>query len=359
MTPEKETKVFPIQNLWERQFNYGVKERTLGPKMVQWLCTHKCNFKCPHCGTDASEARPEELTTAQILKTVDGLGALGLEKFYMTGGEPIMRDDLFQVIDHAKKEYGMAVGFVTNGFAIEQFASQIEKSEVDSVLVSIDGFRENHDRIRGTPDAYRNCIKSLDILEDIGVPIRGASTVYMKENLDDVPKIIEEIFAHGCTRHRVQSIIPEGRAKDKVNSSEEIKQMLRTVIEARKQGYATEYDEATGFLGPLEGVVRPYDFFCGCGLNTFTIVADGKVQGCPLTDYPEINEGNVKNESIEDIWWEKFERFRGDNLYASLPQMCHDCEYLQACRGGCWLHRMNHDGFCRLKEAQEVAEEML
>jgi len=335
-----------------------LKDRQLKPQMVQWLCTHKCNFKCPHCGTAASEAKPDELTTDEIMRVMDGIGNLGAEKLYLTGGEPILRDDIWQVFKVAK-DMGMKVGFVTNGYAVETYRDQIARTEVDSVLVSIDGYGENHDRIRGTPHAYERCIKSLDILQDIGVPTRGVSTVYMKENLADMPSIVEDIYAHGCMLNRVQSIIPEGRAQGKGNSPDEVREMLRMVLRLRRdEGYPIEMDEATGYLGPLEKVVRPYSFFCSCGWATMTVTQNGNVMGCAATDLPELNEGNVRERDIEDIWWNGFKRFRED-LYKDLPQTCRECKHLDECRGSCWLHRINDGEFCFLPLAEEVAEEML
>lgn len=346
----------PLQSLWEKNFCRELKERKLKPIYVQWLCTHKCNFRCPHCGTAASEAKPQELKAEEIIPVIDNLAEIGCKLLSLTGGEPILRDDIFNVIKHAK-EMGIGIGFVTNGYAIEKYAKDIERTEVDSVLVSIDGYKENHDRIRGMPGAYKKAIQSIEILKKIGVPAVGVSTVCLKENLNDIPKIVDDVFAHGCDRHRIQSIVPEGRAKGKGNKPEEIKQVLRYVLDARKKGIKTEVCEGLGFLGPLEKRVRPYTFFCSSGWSTFTIMDDGTVMGCPATDFTELNDGSIRKENIKDIWWNRFQRFR-ETLYDDLPKNCKECKYIRECRGGCWLHRVNGD-FCFLKIAEEVADELL
>ncbi len=328
----------------------------LGPEYVQWLCSHKCNFRCSHCGTGAAEADPNEMNTKEAFKLVEDLGAMGTKLLSLTGGEPIVRDDVFQVLKHAKDQ-GIHVGFVTNGYAVEEVADQIAKVEVDSVLVSIDGFQEHHNEIRGMPDSYQRAIKALDILEDIGVTARGVSAVFLSSNEKDIPKIVEDVMSHGVTRMRIQAVVPEGRAKKMENTKEEIYRMLKLIMELRAEGYPIEACEGLGYLGPLEKKVRPYNFLCGCGYTTFTVNDLGLVQGCPAIDFPELNEGNIRERPLKDIWMNSFGRFRR-TLYEDLPEKCHDCEYLSMCRGGCWLHRVNGE-HCFIDEAKRVAEEML
>lgn len=333
-----------------------IKEGKLGAKYVQWLCTHKCNFRCAHCGTGAAEASPDELSTDEAMKMIDDLAELGCELLSLTGGEPIIRDDVFEVLRHAKDQ-GIRVGFVTNGYAVADKADQIAKTEIDSVLVSIDGYQENHNKIRGMPKAYEKAIGALDVLRDCGVGTRGVSSVFLEANEQDIPKIVDDVLDHGATRMRIQAVVPEGRAKEKQNTKEEIYRLLRLIMELRADGKPIEACEGLGYLGPLENKARPYSFVCGCGYTTFTINEIGSVQGCPAIDFPELNEGNIRETSIEDMWHNRFERYR-KTLYHDLPAKCKECEYVRTCRGGCWLHRVNGE-HCFIDEAKKVAEEML
>ena len=138
----------PKQAKWEEWFADQWRQRKLAPQYVQWICTYKCNFKCPHCGTAAGTAREDELKTDEILKAVDSLSELGWKIFSVTGGEPLLRGDIFEVLSHAKKK-GMAIGIVTNGYVTEEYAEQLRNVKLDSVLVSIDGYAANHEKIRG------------------------------------------------------------------------------------------------------------------------------------------------------------------------------------------------------------------
>jgi len=334
----------------------NIKAGETGPEYVQWLCSHKCNFRCAHCGTGAAEATPGEMTTKEALKMVDDLADMGTKLLSVTGGEPIIRDDIFEVLGHAK-DRGIRVGFVTNGYAVREKKDQIAKLEPESVLVSIDGYRENHDRIRGVPNAYKRAIDALDVFADIGVGMRGVSMVFLESNEKDIPNIVDEALEHGVKKLRIQAVVPEGRAKEMENKEEEIYRLMKLILELRSQGKPVEACEGLGYLGPLEEKLRNYPFLCGCGYTTFTINEVGLVQGCPAIDFPGLNEGNIRERNMRDIWLNSFERFR-TTLYQDLPQKCQDCEYLNRCRGGCWLHRVNGE-FCYMDIAKRVAEEML
>jgi radical SAM protein with 4Fe4S-binding SPASM domain len=346
-----------VQQEWEENFKRKLEGRTLEPNYVQWVCTYRCNYRCGRCGTAADFARPGELKTDEIMEVIDSLGELGCKLFSVTGGEPIMREDLWDVFKHAHDVGIPHVGFVTNGYGVSKFKKEIERAELSSILVSIDGYREHHDVVRGVKGAYVKCVEALEIFRDCSVPTRGAATLMSPEYVDDIPLIVKESMEHGATTYRTQAVIPEGRAKGKETPPETIKAALKHIYELRREGYPAEVGEGLGFLGPLEGSVRPHDFFCSCGWGTCTIMDDGAVMGCPAIEFPELAEGNIREKPFEEIWWEGFSRFR-TTLYEDLPGQCKGCPYLKSCRGGCWLHRVNPGRFCFLDLAEEAAREL-
>ena len=127
----------------------------------------------------------------------------------------------------------------------------------------------------------------------------------------------------------------------------------------RRRGYDVYIGEGFAFLGPLQKAVRGEsgrEFICGSGWNTFTIMHNGEVTGCPALEFPEYVEGNIKNMLLEDIWQNKFKRFRG-KYNRDMHDKCKKCKYLAQCRGGCWLYMVNGDP-CFLEEAEEVAKDL-
>lgn len=345
------------QEYWVSEYKKQLANHTLKPTYVQWICSYRCNFSCPHCGTAAGQAREDELSTQDIFKTIDILADLGCEMFSITGGEPLMREDIFDVITYAN-EKEIKAGFVTNGYLVEEYIKQLQKVKLTSVLVSIDGYQENQAKIRGMPYSYKRCLRSVNILKNLGVDIVGVSTVMLDENIDDIPNIFEDAFKYGATKARIQPLVPEGRAKGRTNYPQTVKKALRMILTLRSHGLEVEMSEGFGYLGRLEPYVRPYRFFCGCGWNTFTIMHNGNIMGCPALDFPQLGEGNLKDTDLDKIWWKKFKRFRV-TLFDELPSKCKKCEYVKICRGGCWLFRANNADPCFLEEAEEIAEEIL
>ncbi|MCK5309950.1 MAG: SPASM domain-containing protein [Thermoplasmata archaeon] len=238
---------------------------------------------------------------------------------------------------------------------MRDYEEQLKKAKIETILVSIDGFRDNHDKIRDKPGSYEKCLDAIKFLKEIGTPTVGASTVYLPDNIDLLDKIVDEVALAGVNRHRLQAIVPEGRSKGKGNSKEEVKKAIEYVYHARKNGVNVEVCEAHGWLGPLDGLLRA-TFFCGVGLNTACIMQNGDVMGCSLMDFPEHSEGNIKTRSIKDIWFNGFQKYRSQSILPDLKEECEDCDYLETCRGGCWLHGMN-DNFCFLPMAIDVARE--
>ena len=94
----------PKQEKWTRNYYKKWRNRELVPSYVQWISTYKCNFKCPHCGTAAGEALPDELTTKEIIGAIDELVELKCRIFSVTGGETILRKDAFEVLGYAKRK---------------------------------------------------------------------------------------------------------------------------------------------------------------------------------------------------------------------------------------------------------------
>ena len=125
-----------------------------GPLVVHWLTTYRCNSNCVYCEASANEPKCEELKTEQIKKVLHELGELKVRRFFVTGGEPLMREDLFEVLDYAKQQ-GMSLGMITNSLLYAKFKKQIKNAEFKSIWTSVDGLASTHDKNRGHQNAYK------------------------------------------------------------------------------------------------------------------------------------------------------------------------------------------------------------
>ena len=114
------------------------------PLVVSMVVTNRCNYSCGYC--DRWDGRGHQLTTPEIFAMLDDMAALGTRRLILTGGEPLIRKDIFDIIGHARS-YGMKVNVNSNGVLVPRFAAQLEM--LDGLTISIDGDLSVHDGIRG------------------------------------------------------------------------------------------------------------------------------------------------------------------------------------------------------------------
>lgn len=128
---------------------------------VQWLATYECNFKCQHCEATAGKKKPSELKTDQVLKLVDELSEMKVKNIFISGGEPLMREDLFQIIEHIFNK-GMRYGIASNSYLVDSFKEQFNKMKPYLFFTSIDGIEQSSDKLRRMPGAFNKCLEALN-----------------------------------------------------------------------------------------------------------------------------------------------------------------------------------------------------
>ncbi|MGA1864717.1 MAG: radical SAM protein [bacterium] len=341
----------PVQIYRLHQHKEELRRRKLKPSCVQWLCSNQCQFNCGHCDLSTLRSPFDELTTKEVMEALDALSFLGCEVFTVIGGDPFIRKDLFDILSYAKRK-GIKIALTTHSCNIENFLHEIEQAELDSIMISIDGYREHHDRVRGKAGAYEKSLQSIKSYYDMDIPAIGVSMTVTDENVHDIPKLIEDVYTNGGNRLRIQPSLSRNESK-KQNRPLFVKEALGYVYDARLKGFDIEASKGFGYLGYLETMFRSSSFFCGCGWDTMTIMMNGDVMGCLAFNSPNHIEGNIKKNNLHEIWFSRFDRFRRD-IPGDVPLKCQSCKYLQICRGGCWLFRVYDQDPCFLKQAEEV-----
>ena len=185
-----------------------------GPFEIVWNFTYSCNLRCKHCYEDAGFHRPE-LTTDQAFTTIDKLSKIaniGLPALSFSGGEPLMRKDFFEVAAYAKKKIPY-ISIATNGTLLtKDNVKRFKEVGVDYVEISLDGAsKEVHDSFRRVPGCFEKTMKGIRNCVDENLDTCIAATAH-KENLDEMPKIIELAQDSGA-RFMHFNYIPTGRAK--------------------------------------------------------------------------------------------------------------------------------------------------
>lgn len=312
--------------------------KTPAPKTVIWECTRTCDMACIHCGSgDQSPAR-DELSTEEIVRTVHELGGMGVRRFLATGGEPLLRPDLLDVMEQAKA-CGMETGFSTNGAGVsEDNISRIVRA-ADSIQVSVDGTQTTHDMLRKCPGAFTGALRALDLLRENHCRQVCMTSIISPFNIHQLDELYILATAHADI-WRIGTVMPIGRAENNSAlflSGRELRSLLDFTGAKMKGRFPVILGENLGYLGDLyDSSIHRHDFFfCGIGILSCCIGADGVVRGCPeLPPEAKYSAGDVTKDSFSHIWETGFSRFR-ERIPGDLPAGCSDCRDLDLCRGGC------------------------
>ncbi len=313
---------------------------------VTWNVTKKCNFSCKHCYV--SKYTEPDLSTEEAKDMINQIADFGVKELYMSGGEPLMREDIFDLAKYSV-DLGLHTDVITNGWFVDrEIAKKFKDSGVNHVSVSVDGFEDTHDYIRNKPGSFKKCMEAIKILRDADVKTFLAPTFskYNLHQLQDLMKLAEKMdSSFSC-----KVMIPMGNAsnlKEKCLNPEEQREFYEGLLARRndpenKLEIVTTCDPYSIFLEKGEDLPTSEDrILGGCtgGITLICIGADGTVTPCSRLQLPV---GNIRRESLEKMWYNsdvlKTLRDR-DNLKGK----CGTCKYRNLC-GGCRAMAMAQTG---------------
>lgn len=325
--------------LWSWQKDKLRKEHKLN--YLFWECTMNCNFFCKHCGSSAGRKFfKDELTADQIKKTSKELAQDFNPKEIMiavTGGEPLIRKDLFEVMEYVNK-LGFPWGMVTNGFLINgKIIQKMKQSGMKTVVVSIDGIGNIHDEFRGTKGAYKHAINAVKLLSSAHFlqDLQITSSIH-KGNVNQLEKMYRVFLPLGITSWRLMNVDPIGRAeinKGMLLDKTGLRKLLLFIKEKRAKSKIDITYGCAGFLGEeFEDEVRNHLFFCNTGINTASILYNGDIFVCPnVPRRKELIQGNVLKDRFSNVWNNKFSFFRRKDR--TEYKKCKNCEHWEDCLG--------------------------
>lgn len=318
-------------------------------RLVAWETTRACNLVCKHCRAEAvPDAHPDQLTRAEAFKLIDSFPATGSPIVIFTGGEPMLRPDIYDLIDRVKS-VGLTSAFSPNGTLITpESASRLKEAGVDRCSISIDGAdAAAHDAFRGVPGAFQASMAGIACLKEAGVPFQINTTV-TRANLSSFKKIFELCRSIGAAAWHIFLLVPTGRAEgllDQVITAQEYEDVLHWFYDFRKTTdmqlkatCAPHYYRIMRQKAHQEGVIPDYANFgmdamtrgCLGGIGFCFISHVGVVQPC---GYLPIDCGNVREKPFPEIWANSpiFCKLRTPAEYVG---KCGVCEYHNVC-GGC------------------------
>ncbi len=352
---------------WRRGFacvlmgiaKYGVQRPfTPGaPFLTVWDYTYACNLKCKHCYSNAGKPLKNEMGRKEALRVVSILGDFGIPSIAFSGGEPLVRNDIFDVLKLCR-EYGIFTAIATNGTTLtRENVEKLKNSGVGYLQISLDGANsKTHDGFRGVNGVFNRVIDGIKNALESGMFVEVATTV-TKLNIYEVSDIIDL-----CRRLKVNwfmayNFIPTGRGGGEIDldlSPSEREKLLKSLwIEALK-GDLTVLTTAPQFARialvnskNIGETIVPTHFYsmklpgrlielsefvggCGAGRNYCAIEPDGVIQPCVFLP---VRVGNILTDDFECLWdnSEVFIKLRNKDL---LKGNCGVCKYRYVC-GGC------------------------
>jgi radical SAM protein with 4Fe4S-binding SPASM domain len=187
--------------------------------IVVWNITRACNLKCVHCYNDSGlEKADDELSTTEAKAVLDDLSAFGVPSVLFSGGEPLMRPDLFELVGYAVEKELRAV-ISTNGTLITtNTAKQMKQRGVSYVGISLDGIGQVNDEFRGVAGAFDKAVEGIKNCQDEGVRI-GLRLTLTKRNVQDLERLFDFFEAENIERACFYHFVPSGRGENIANEN--------------------------------------------------------------------------------------------------------------------------------------------
>lgn len=354
------------------------------PWNVSWQVCAECNLRCKHCFFEGKEElynKNLDLSTEKMLSLVDELAEdCSIVNLTITGGEPFLRKDIFEIIEKIKSK-NIVLWLQTNATLItDEKAHRLSKilnPQLDCVQISLDGACEDyHNKIRGD-NAFSRTFEGIKNLTKYSVPI-AVNTTVLNSNLNELVSIYKTCIDLKVKKFSITRFIPSNDSQNYlIPDVERVLEVLFELIKIEsenKDNFRFEIN-ALKFYDLVsepqyreivdkylkEKKIKP-PILCeniSCHLhNILYINCDGAVSFCFMANDKDGILGNVKNESLMEIWSKREKNlFFKPRLISNM--LCKKCKYFAFCKGGCmasaniFYKNPNYpDGFCKYAKEQ-------
>lgn len=327
-------------------------------RMIAWEVTRRCNLNCVHCRAAAERGPyPGELGTGEALALIDEIVSFTRPVVILTGGEPLMREDIYDLASYGTQK-GLRMVMAPNGTLLDaEKAARLKASGIQRVSISLDGATaETHDRFRQVEGAFSGALRGIEFLKGAGLEFQINTTVTQK-NFGELPRLLDLAVNLGAAAHHIFLLVPTGRGREMKGEAidgEQYERILHWFYDQReevplqlkatcaphyyrilRQRARGEGKKVTPQTHGLDAMTR------GClgGIGFLFISHVGDVQPC---GYLEAFSGSVKRQRLRDIW-ESSPVFRRMRDFSALQGRCGRCEYTRVC-GGCRARAFERSG---------------
>ncbi len=324
--------------------------------VVVWNITKSCNLKCVHCYSNSTGRKAaNELTTDEAKAVLDDLAGFGVPSVLFSGGEPLTRPDLFNLLEYANTG-GLKTVISTNGTLITaDVAKKIKQCNVSYVGISLDGIGEVNDKFRQVPGAFEKAVTGIRNCRDTGIRV-GLRLTLTKQNVEDLDKLFDFFEAERIERVCFYHLVPSGRGSKiadltHTQSREAIELILARARQFKKTGRKTDILTVDNHVdGPYlylkllkEDSQRAAEVWKLLTWNGGGLYSSGVGIGCidfngkvhPDQFWGHYDLGDVHERPFSDIWTDENEPLlkglRDRRGY--VKGRCRQCKFFDACGG--------------------------
>lgn len=325
---------------------------TFTPKWIAWETTENCNLSCIHCRCAGFQPSDKfQANTNQAFELIDNIASYAKPVFVLSGGEPLLRDDIFDIARYATGK-GFRVCMATNGSLIDkETCHDIKRSQIKILSLSLDGSSASiHDNFRQSPGSFEAVIKAATLLKQQGIEfiINSSFTQRNQHHISETFQLAKEL---GAKAWYMFMVVPTGRGEhlmDELISPPDYDQILKWHYEQEKKETilmrptcAPHYYRLVNQLNRKSATDnrlkrRSLSFSTGGSKGCIAaqsicfINAKGDVHPC---SYLPLSAGNMFKTSFKKIW-EDAPLFKNLRDFKSYEGNCGKCEYINIC-GGC------------------------
>jgi MoaA/NifB/PqqE/SkfB family radical SAM enzyme len=269
------------------------------PVTVAWNVTETCNLQCLHCFNNSGKGKQGELSHEEAMRVVDEIKEMQVFNVCLCGGEPLLRNDLFTIIESLSED-NILVSMVSNGFLLDRTtAKELASAGVRFLQISIDGVKaETHERLRRKKGSFLRAVNAARFAADVGMELAVAFCP-TKFNVSEFPEYVDMAYDLGAKMVRMMPLLRLGRTiKNKDDLIPSGDQMNKFIWSVREKGF--EYIDrglSVEWGDPLEHLyLFPYN---EAKLFILELHANGDVG---ISAYLPLYFGNIREHTLEEFW---------------------------------------------------------
>ncbi len=328
--------------------------------IISWNTTKKCNLFCEHCYRDSGPnvKSEDELNTDEGKLLIEQINAAGFKILILSGGEPLLREDIFELADHARK-VGLRPVLGTNGTLLTvNIADKLVKSGVTGVAISIDSISKGyHDRFRKFEGAWDKAVEGIknSVHKNIRVQVNMTIT---ENNFGQFDEVVDFVMSLGVQAVHPFFLIPAGRGKNIEEESlkrENYFNMIEMILNKQKEiSIELKPTCAPQFMPIAKEMGLNLRFTRGCiaGITYCCVLPNGDVHVCP---YLPVKAGSVREKSFYEIWKQSeiFNKLRNPHEYEGVCGKCTNINICGGCRARAYYYNngnfMSEDPWCKTR----------